>query len=273
MSNILFVFEGEKTEKIVVKSLQKHIFKDNCVIKCAFGANIYDLYREIEDDEDLDTFNLIKEKNAENRKILDGFTRKDFAEIYLFFDYDAHASLASSIDRYGNKVKCGDSKLIEMLEVFDDESDKGKLYISYPMVEAFRHIVSFETFYDLKVKCKGLNCKYSSNCQTNNSCKDEPRYKKLVANDCIAQLNNINGYTIEIWKQIINAHLSKLNYIVNSIYEFPTKKEKQIDIFTTQLSKYIEKQCPEVAVLSAFPIFILDYYGIEKTRKLTTTNI
>lgn len=271
-NNILFVFEGERTEKIIIKSLQKHLFKDNYIIKCAFGADIYDLYREIEDDEDLDTFNLIKEKNAKNKKLLDGFTRKDFAEIYLFFDYDAHASLASSIDRSGNEVKCGDSKLKEMLEAFDDESEKGKLYISYPMVEAFRHIVSFETFYDLKVKCKGSNCEYSGDCQTNNYCKDEPHYKTKVASDCIPQLNNINGYTIETWKQIIIAHLSKMNYIINSIYEFPAKNEKQIDIFANQLKKYIKKRCPEVAVLSAFPIFIYDYYGNKKTKEITTTN-
>lgn len=271
-NNILFVFEGERTEEIIVKSLQKHLFKDNYIIKCAFGADIYGLYREINDDDDLDIFNLIKEKNAKNKKILDAYTRKDFAEIYLFFDYDAHASLASTSDRSGNEVKCGDSKLIEMLSTFDDESEKGKLYISYPMVEALRHILSFETFCDLIVKCKGFNCEFSSDCQTNKSCKEEPHYKTTVARDCIPQLNNINGYTIETWSLIINAHLSKMNYIINSVYEFPQKSEKQIDIFTNQLTKYIKKQCPEVAVLSAFPVFIYDYYGSKKTKEIFSTN-
>ena len=59
-----------------------------------------------------------------------------------------------------------------------------------------------------------------------------------------------------------------MNYIVNSIYEFPNKTENQEDIFNNQLEKYINKPCPEVAVLSAFPLFVHDYYGNNKTKEI-----
>lgn len=266
-NNILFVFEGQNTEEIIANSLEKHILNDKLIIKCAFGTDVYALYRALLDDEDLDTFNLIKEKNIQNKKTLESYTRKDFAEIYLFFDYDAHASLAGCQDLSGNIVKGGDEKIKEMLTVFDDESDKGKLYISYPMVEAIRHIIDFDKFHELTVKCKGNNCT-NDGCHERAICKKEPHYKTKVSTESIKQLCNVNGYTKEKWEQLIIAHLSKMNFIMHGVFIFPQKTESQLDIFTKQLEKYIANSCPVVAVLSAFPIFVHDYYGNERTNEL-----
>ena len=256
-ANVLFVFEGERTEDIIVKSLEKNVLSNkNLIIKCVFAAEIYQLYQEIAEDGDLDTFSLIKGRNIRNRNALTGYSRKDFAEIYLFFDYDAHAS-----------VKDGDRKLKDMINLFDNETNNGKLYISYPMVEALRHIVNYDTFHNLTVKCKGNNCPYQDNCDVEDECKNEPHYKTRVSNESIPQLCNINGYTEEIWKKLINAHLSKMNYIVHNIYDYPHTTESQQHIFNKQLMKHINKQCPEVSVLSAFPVFVHDYYGTQRTRE------
>ena len=54
LTNILFIFEGEKTENVIVKSLEKSVFKDEKVIKCAFAADIYQLYETFSKDEYLD---------------------------------------------------------------------------------------------------------------------------------------------------------------------------------------------------------------------------
>ena len=43
-TNILFVFEGERAEKVIAESLEKSVFKDEKIIKCAFAADIYQLY-------------------------------------------------------------------------------------------------------------------------------------------------------------------------------------------------------------------------------------
>jgi hypothetical protein len=80
MSNkILFIFEGDR-EKVVVNSLQRHIFNDRPVIECVFGAEVYQLYTQISNDPDLDIFKLIQKRDAG----LDKYCRNDFAEIYLF---------------------------------------------------------------------------------------------------------------------------------------------------------------------------------------------
>lgn len=265
-TNILFVFKGERTENLVVKSLEKFVLSGNIIIKCAFSADIYQLYREIDEDEDLDIFNLIKERNIGNIKMLEKYHRNDFAEIYLFFDYDAHASLASSVDNYGNPVKDGDEKIKDMLAFFNNETDKGKLYISYPMVEAIRHIIDYEGFQFLKVKCKGKNCPYREACDEKEACEKEHHYKQLVSSESIPSLCNINGYSKEIWQKLINAHLCKMNYVINDMYSFPEDIVSQLDIFINQFDKYIYPKCPMVAVLSAFPIFVFDYYGHEKTK-------
>ena len=126
MSNILFVFEGEKTENQITASFINHFFNDKLVITCAFCAEIYQLHRALAEDEDLDTFALLKEI-PQNKEILKEFTRDDFAEIYLFFDYDGHSTLAS------------DDSLVDMLKIFNVETNLGKLFISYPMVESIKH--------------------------------------------------------------------------------------------------------------------------------------
>ena len=65
-TNILFVFEGKSTEDKIVECLEKHILNDSVIIKCAYTSDVYQLYREIEKDEDLDIFYLIKERDKDN---------------------------------------------------------------------------------------------------------------------------------------------------------------------------------------------------------------
>jgi hypothetical protein len=234
MSNkILFVFEGEKTEEQIVHSLQKFFVNEDTVVKCVYGAEIYQLYKDIVNDDDLDTFNLLKERSSVNTEILNQYNRNDFAEIYLFFDYDGHSTLAE------------DGKLKELMDFFSEETDKGKLYVSYPMVEALKHIDDFERFKDLSVP-------YKKNLS----------YKNLVHRTCMKELTNFNKYDAKIWKQVISTHLKKMNFIVVGSYSMPSSIFEQLTIFSRQEEKYIQPHS-EVAVLSAFPVFLHDYYGNE----------
>lgn len=244
MSNkVLFVFEGSKTEEHIIVSLQKHFVNENTTIKCIYGAEIYQIYKEIEADEDLDTFILLKERNEGNRQLLENYIREDFAEIYLFFDYDGHSS------------KADDTKTTELLEFFQEETDKGKLYLSYPMVEALKHICDFTTFQDLAVECKkNIN------------------YKNLVSTESIKELINFNKYDLDTWKNLISAHLCKANFIKNDLFDLPDELIHQLEIFENQIKKFIIPHS-QVAVLSGFPLFIHDYYGNEATVKRLSTEI
>lgn len=236
-NNILFVFEGAKTEDQIVYSLQKFFINENTVVKCIYGAEIYQIYKAIEADEDLDTFNLLKEREPQNNQILNQYNRNDFAEIYLFFDYDGHSTLAD------------DDKLTELLKFFCEETDKGKLYVSYPMVESLKHIVDFGSFKDLTVQCK-----------------NHISYKNLVHDTCLKSLSDLRKYDLDTWKKVITAHLMKMNFIVNSSYSLPDEIVQQLIIFYNQQEKYINPHST-VSVLSTFPVFLHDYYGNEGIKQ------
>lgn len=53
-----------------------------------------------------------------------------------------------------------------------------------------------------------------------------------------------------------------MNKLIEDRYTMPVKSYTQLEVFENQLTKHI-KPNNSVAVLSAFPIFIFDYYGRE----------
>lgn len=253
----LFIFEGARSEDKYVEKLELNFLGEGHAIKCVFDAEIYQLYRAIKQEEGfpIDIVSLLKERTVENAETLKDFTRDSFAYVYLFFDYDGHSTLAD------------DNKISDMLSFFSDETEEGKLYISYPMVEAIRHFQDFESFQYLTVKCKRANCSFIKECEDKDNCLKEPHYKKFSVTDSRPQLANVNSYNNNVWKELIFAHICKANYLVNEIFEFPKSLISQDTIFNNQLKKHISHKCPEVAVLSAFPLYVLDYYGIENTIK------
>lgn len=240
-SYILFVFEGEDTESKIVGNLQQNFIEHNAIIECAFCADIYQLHREISNDEDLDTFVLLK-KRPQNSIRLSNFKRENFAEIYLFFDYDGHATLAD------------DNKIIELLNFFNEETSKGKLFLSYPMVEALKHYSNELNFKELRVNAK-----------------ENIKYKEIVNKECSNYLQNLTAYSKEIWVQLIEVHLKKMNYISHDEYSLPKAIISQNFIFKKQLEKYIRIES-KIAVLSSFPVFLFDYYGTQFIANLTIDN-
>lgn len=253
---ILFVFEGKSSEDDIVASLEQKFLGNRIAVKCVFDAEIYQLYKILKaDDFAIDLITLLKERNSENAEILKDYDRTSFAYTYLFFDYDAHSTMAD------------DNKLIELLKFFNNETENGKLFVSYPMVEAIRHYHDDDSFRKLVVKCKRTNCPNIKTCPETESCKKEPHYKEFVPTDSLPQMVNIHHYDSELWKKLIFLHLCKANELVTDIYSLPQNILEQEVIFDKQLSKHIQQPCPHVAVLSAFPLFILEYYGCNRTSE------
>ncbi|CAA6800211.1 MAG: Unknown protein [uncultured Campylobacterales bacterium] len=234
---ILFIFEGKVTEKIIFKNLKQY-FLDKKEIKfsqdivISYGTVIYKLYKDffIDDelDDDLDLVTLLKPKNDKKEII----NVEEVSEVYLFFDYDGHASNAD------------DDKLLKMLNLFNDETDKGKLFVSYPMVEALRNIKTNDNF-------------------SQTIAISEQKYKKEYSKNCDEKFLHFNDYTKKIWLELIMQHSKKANFIVNGEFQFPDKQIKQFEIFNQQKIKYIET-FNKVSVLSGFPMFLLAYYGLDK---------
>ncbi|GKX52210.1 hypothetical protein [Budvicia aquatica] len=236
---ILFVFEGEKTEHVIARNFISHyIQKENkTVIKISFCGEIYQLYKKMSEDdfgiEFVDLFPLLQERDENLKK----YKRDDFSQIYLFFDYDPHATNASN------------SILNELLDVFCQETEKGKLFVSYPMVESIRCYNGIEdNFMDLLINI------------------DEVAYFKQTVNSYAhKKYNNVPQWTINIWSEVIDLHCRKANLIVHSKNDFPEREVPQDLILTKQIEH--ENKSNNVIVISAFPLMLLSHYG-EKTASI-----
>lgn len=236
-STILFVFEGEKTEKQITDNFTQYFVNENTNVQCAFCSDVYQLYNKICLDPDLDTFSILKNR-PQNSTILANFKRSDFAEIYMFFDYDGHAP------------KANNASISDLAQFFNEETDTGKIYFSYPMVEAIKHVSSSIDFKNLKV---------SANTNIN--------YKGIVGREGSKYLRDLSNLTETHWQLILKEHLKKMNFIVNDHFILPNSIISQSEIFKHQLTKYIQVDST-ISVLSGFPIFIFDYYGHERTVEI-----
>ena len=231
---ILFVFEGEKTEPQIFKSLETHYFNcDSTLIRATYDAEIYQLWQKVANDDDLDMVEVVRERNEKNRKALEGISRHQVSQIFLFFDYDGHATNAS------------DTAIKKMMKHFDNENDHGKLYVSYPMVEALKDIHRDTNFHETTFHIKsGTN------------------YKNWVHNS--SGFHNIKKYDAQTWSYLILENYKKANYLVRNINRKPTfritKHLTQNRVFIWQRKKHIFPM-GQVAVLSAFPFFIIEYFG------------
>ena len=135
--------------------------------------------------------------------------------------------------------------LDQMLLNFDNETENGKLYISYPMVEALR---DFEPG-----KCGDpVRCLLPIS--------EIRNYKTVSATALYPQFDR---YNYEIWKGIIDVYSMRLSCLMNE--EEMISYNTYIDTVTPREVQLMEKREYNkgyVFILSAFPEFLLDYYGI-----------
>lgn len=134
-----------------------------------------------------------------------------------------------------------------MLSNFDNETENGKLYISYPMVEAIKHLKR-------NALCSEICCVKG---------KENIHYKNIAAHN--TNLPELKNYNKQIWNRILNHGVKKANCIINnnfikSNYQNYRKEMDQINIFQHQLKKFVNVN-NDIAVLSAFPFFLIDYFG------------
>ncbi len=240
-----FIVEGEAREPQIIDNISKVFFAHGNVkvITLPAGENIYMLWKRLKaDDFDTDIIEVLRESNDYIRGQLDGLSRDDFSEVYLFFDYDTHQT---------NLGKEDDAEAVaRMLESFDNETENGKLYISYPMVEALR---------DYR---PGI-CGDKETCYV--SIGDMKEYKNVSS---VRSANpHFKEYDYEGWKDIIDVFAMRLSCLLGSTdtleYETYTETARPYDIYVLEEK---EAHKDRVFVLSAFPEFLVDYYGIKLWR-------
>ena len=267
---IAFVIEGNKTEPQIIYNIKEYFFKGLDVVPIILpnATNIYTLWEKIkEDDEETDIIEIVKEEalkqdqNQSMKKIdrmnkidFRKMNRDEFSEVYLFFDYDGHNNNLP-------KNKDTNEVLRSMLETFNNETENGKMYISYPMVEAIKDY-SIDTI-----------CHEQNNCFSNISIGRN--YKKQVSD--YALINDFKRLDIIGWKFIIQKYINSC-YCLLDIEHSLTKKESvnrvtPTLIFDKQRHKYINRY-GYIMVLSAFPEFLIDYFKEEVLeRYLNSTKL
>jgi hypothetical protein len=240
MSNILFLFEGAVREsqyyKVIEKSLEGKI-KSKVNFYC-YKTNIHVLYEEINKDTSLDILDLVKEKakNQGETEELEMLCNTKFGEIYLIFDLDPQD------DRYD------ENKIQEMLKLFDNETEYGKLYINYPMVESFKHFKTIPdpNYNEYKITIQG--------CST---------YKNDVAKlSCINDYRKINK---EQYFNILNQNLEKANLLINDLKQcdFETYRNSITQNNVYDFQKNEINQNGELYILNSFSLWPLDYFSKE----------
>lgn len=185
-----FIVEGEAREPQIICNLCRIYFKhvNFKIITLPAGQNIYMLWQKLrEDDFETDIIEILREESAELEEVLADLTRDDFSEIYLFFDYDGHQNNLSS----GNRTE---DVIDEMLLNFDNETENGKLYVNYPMVEALRDFAC-DTCGD------GANC-YCMLSQMNH-------YKYISADKSACK--DFRKFTFEIWSALLNVFVMRIS--------------------------------------------------------------
>lgn len=239
------IVEGGSFEPKVLNNIQRCFFSDKTeseyvIITLPVNDNIYVLWKILREDEDLDIIEVVREQSSYARNKLEGLERDSFSEIYLFFDFDTHQNnLRSDEDP--------DIIIQSMIDLFDNETENGKLYISYPMAEAIRDMIpgSCKTFSD--------KCYYM---------KSGKEYKAMTG------LNNplvhIGTYSKDTWGDIINIYRGRVSCLFNNDKLMQIEECKNItehQLYDMQKNKIDEGI--GAGVISAFPRMIMDYYDAD----------
>jgi hypothetical protein len=240
------VFEGGSAEPKVFDAIGKLFLsgEDFRIIKCKH--DLPTLYSRLKANGD-DLFRTLpfKENGIEipEGKRLDTL----FSQIFLFFDYDFQNRMG--LEKL-NKI------LDEMLDFFDDETDNGKLYINYPMIESLKYTKEMPDADYYKYVVTREECvkhKFKSNAEQF-AYADAKGFKFID----LAQTKETD--VIENWGNLKFQNVTKANYIVSDSNIMPEEKEtiNQNAIFNAQKSKYVNVR-DNVSILNSFPIFIYDY--------------
>lgn len=223
---ILLIVEGKETEPRILGNtshgLLSLIGADYEIVP--FSNPIYELYDSYKKGEYDDIVSYLR---SEKRLSIDSniLSKNAFSAIYLVFDYEPHYH------------KYSDDKIIDMLQTFNNETELGKLYINYPMVEAYYDLRKLpdDGFNDRCVNLDGFNGK---------------KYKKEVNLSTKLKKNNIKEKDL---CYIIMHNYNKSKIITNC-------NELLID-YDKILKEQIKKKNKEnrIYVLSTLALLPMDY--------------
>lgn len=252
-AKVLIVLEGEKPEENTLVRLQRAFPEELAdlsedLVEYVYSSHIYGLYNKLKEDDGFsDVIEVLKELYPED-DALQNTNREDISQVYLFFDLDIHKQpIEKSCDQ-----------LNELVQFFDNETENGKPFLSYPMAEA-------------------INI-----CDVENGLMSDDR-KLFCIDKCVndgfkhfADNLNRDSQTIcransrENWLTISKAHYEKVQWLMYLTSEelFSVLNQMQQNAILQHQQKLIKQDNVIVATLSAFPFFMLEYVGAGKILKM-----
>lgn len=163
------------------------------------------------------------------------------------------------------KICCFGYNIYELYRLMD-ETDNGKLYINYPMVESIRCTQKLpdEHFYEYKATredCSNFK-DYVSKVYSYYKSTDFIQFSLDKKTKELRPITKEREQLVkENWNYLKEQNIKKANYICNDINDYPENKSVvgQKSIFASQLEKFVLLK-NEVSILNAFPLFLYDYF-------------
>lgn len=251
-AKVLIVLEGEKPEENTLARLQRAFSEELAdlsedLVEYVYSSHIYGLYNKLKEDDGFsDVIEVLKELYPDD-EALQNTDREDISQVYLFFDLDIHKQpIEKSCDQ-----------LNELVQFFDNETENGKLFLSYPMVEAI-NICDVENGLmsdDRKLFCidKCVNDGFKHfvddlNRDSKTICRANSRKNWLI----------ISKANYEKAKWLMHLTSDELSSVLDQMQQAAILQHQQELI----------KQNNVVATLSAFPFFLLEYVGTGKISEI-----
>jgi len=250
---VIFIYEGVKAEENLLGNMVDIFFSakaDISILKCPADGNIYMLWTRLKkDDFETDVVNVLKEMSAIAKERLKDIRASDISEIYLFFDYDGHN------DNIPKEYRNEDI-LEEMLQTFNNETELGKLYVSYPMIESIKEI-------DIKTRdYKRLYVSLDEISGYKQSCFSQPDF------------NNYSRIKEKYWIAACDASLKRASLLVQykelCTYDYFINNLGQENLYFHQKRNYIANN-HVLCILNSVPLFLLEYYGEEFWNRVTSS--
>lgn len=198
LGNILFIVEGGRAEPTFLKVLWNKFHPGVNYQIYSYNTNLSVLAKEYfangDFDEDLDLIKLLKEKgtDSKNSYVLNNV----YQDIYLVFDLDPQSEIFDS------------NRISKLMNHFNDSAVNGKLYLSYPMLEAWKDIKK-EHDPDFENRAADM--------------KDILSFKHTVNSDryCWDRLRSYSKMDRSVFQTVIMYHLRKANTIQTGRSENP----------------------------------------------------
>lgn len=247
-NKVLFIVEGESDEVRFLKRMFHTCFSNQNYEIYSYKTNIHVLaqllfqeYPDFESDEiDIKLVLRSLEENEHKREILS----HNYRDVFLIFDFEPQHDIPHF------------DTIRRMVRFFDDSTDRGRLFINYPMMQSYKHFTRLpdDSFADKKVNLEQIK-----------------QYKYVVGNE--SSFTDLNQYSYFTFLSLAVHHIRKANYILSGKYTLPDVEDflawGGLNIYDIQCAMFALGN--EVYVLNTSIFMIMEFAPNNFIHQVTTS--